>query len=355
MDRVSRLVAEAGLKPAEAILIHKPSNIFYLSGFTGEGLLVIAQGLRAIVTDFRYTEQAQQQAPGWQAHNISTQLNHIRLAAKLLAEQGVGAIRFEDDHVTVKSYAAMESAFDGIPMAPLAQLPEKLRTIKDEQELALIEKACSISCQAFDYILGYIKPGLTEKQIRLALDYQMLTLGAETIAFDTIVASGPNGSLPHAIPGDRQVQRGDLITLDFGAKYGRYCADMTRTVALGEPGDKLRHIYDTVLEAQMLCQDALAPGKDCRAIDRMARDVIAREGYGEYFGHGLGHAVGIDIHEEPRLSQTATAQLAPGMVMTVEPGIYLPGIGGVRIENSCAITQTGARSLVSAPRELIIL
>ena len=355
MDRVSRLIAEAGLKPTEAILIHKPSNIFYLSGFTGEGLLVVADGLRAIVTDFRYTEQAQKQAPGWQAHNISTQVNHIRLAAQLLLQRDTGAVRFEDDYITVKSHTAMEAAFDGIPLAPLTQLPEKLRTIKDEQELALIEKACSISCQAFDYILGYIKPGLTEQQIRLALDYKMMELGAEATAFDTIVASGPNGSLPHAIPGERQVQRGDLITMDFGAKYGRYCADMTRTVALGEPGDKLRHIYDTVLEAQMLCQDALAPGKDCRAIDQMARDVIAREGYGEYFGHGLGHAVGIDIHEEPRLSQTATAQLVPGMVMTVEPGIYLPGLGGVRIENSCVITDTGARSLVSAPRELIIL
>jgi Xaa-Pro aminopeptidase len=157
------------------------------------------------------------------------------------------------------------------------------------------------------------------------------------------------------VPGDRKVQTGDLITLDFGAKYCGYCADMTRTIALGEPGEKLRHLYSTVLEAQMTCQDALAPGKDCRAIDQMAHDIIDREGYGPYFGHGLGHAVGIDIHEEPRLSQTAVSTLEPGMVMTVEPGIYVPGMGGVRIENTCVITQTGSRSLVTTPREMIIL
>lgn len=355
MDRVKRLMEKVSLKPTEGILIHKSSNVFYLSGFAGEGLLVIAQGLQAIVTDFRYVEQAQRQAPGWQVHSIDKSIKHIALSAQLLQALSVTMLYYEDDHVTVKAFQAMQESFPGITFTPLSLVPEQLRAIKDAQELALIEHACAISCEAFDYTVGQIKPGMTEKGIQLTLDFKMLTLGADGLAFSTIVASGPNGSLPHAVPGERKIQRGDLITLDFGAKYQGYCADMTRTLALGEPGEKLRHLYKTVLEAQLICQEALAPGKDCRAIDQMAHDIIDREGYGPYFGHGLGHAVGIDIHEEPRLSQTAAATLEPGMVMTVEPGIYVPGLGGVRIENTCVITQTGARSLVTAPRELIIL
>ncbi len=355
MDRVKRLMEKVSLTPTEGILIHKPSNAFYLSGYTGEGLLVIAQGLQAIITDFRYVEQAQKQAPGWQVNSIDKSVKHISLAAQLLKALHAERLYYEDDHVTVKDFRSIQDAFAGISLCPLDLVPEKLRAVKDAHELDLIEKACVISCRAFDYILGQIKPGMTEKEIQLALDFKMLSLGADSLAFNTIVASGPNGSLPHAVPGDRKVQQGDLITLDFGARYRGYCADMTRTFALGEPGEKLRHVYNTVYEAQLTCQDTLAPGKDCRAIDQIAHDIIDREGYGPYFGHGLGHALGIDIHEDPRLSQTAAATLEPGLVMTVEPGIYVPGLGGVRIENTCVITQTGARSLISAPRELIIL
>lgn len=355
MQRIERLMELAALQADQAIILHKPSNIFYLSGFTGEGLLLVAQGLKAIVTDFRYTEQAQQQAPGFEVLVIDNQYNHVRLAAKALEPLHVQRIRYEDDHVTVKAFIAMQEAFPGITFESLALLPEKLRMRKDAQELLLMERACAISCEAFDWILGEIKPGMTETDIRLKLDFKVLSLGADGMAFSTIIASGPNGSLPHAVPGPRKVEKGDMITLDFGAKYGGYCADMTRTIAVGEPKAEMRKIYAIVQQAQAACQDLLAPGKDCRAIDQVARDIIGEAGYGQYFGHGLGHAVGIDIHEEPRLSPKAEATLEPGMVMTVEPGIYVPGLGGVRIENSCVITDTGARSLVTAPRDLIIL
>ena len=230
-----------------------------------------------------------------------------------------------------------------------------MRVVKDGAELALMQKAFDISCEAFDHILGFIKPGLSEKQIELALNFKMYELGAEALAFNTIVASGPNGSLPHAIPGERKVESGDMITLDFGAKYQGYCADMTRTVAVGKPKDEMRRIYGIVLRAQTTAQDALAPGKNCVDIDRIARNIIAGEGYGQFFGHGLGHSLGIDVHEDPRLSPVSQAKLETNLVITVEPGIYVPGLGGVRIENSCVITDTAARSLVSAPRELIIL
>ena len=355
MNRTQRLISQTNLQSQQAILIHKTSNIFYLSGYTGEGLLLLTHELKAIITDFRYIEQANKQAPDFTIHSISNEVNHINMAAQLLKVNKIKDLLYEDDCLTVKGFHEMQAAMQDISFSSLDLAPEKLRTFKDQDELDLIEKACLISTQAFDYVLGFIKAGMTEKQIQLALNFKMFELGAQSLAFDSIVASGPNGSLPHAIPGLREVQKGDLITLDFGAKYKGYCADMTRTVAIGEPSDELRHIYETVLLAQTSCQDALAPGKDCRAIDGQARNIIDSAGYGKYFGHGLGHSLGIDVHENPRLSPTSTAQLEPGIVITVEPGIYVPGLGGVRIENTCVITQTGANSLVKASRELIVL
>ncbi len=355
MDRVNRMLELAELKPDQGIIIHKPSNVFYLSGYAGEGLLFLSHQVRAVVTDFRYTEQAGNEAKGFTVYAIEPGVSHARLAANLARQAGVQHVLYEDDKVTVKAFAQLQEAFEGMTFAPLNQLPEKLRVTKDSAELEFIARACHISCKAFDHICKHIKPGQTEKDIQLELDFQLLKLGGDGLAFSTIVASGPNGSLPHAVPGDRVVQPGDMITLDFGAKYRGYCSDMTRTVSVGEPSKEMRRIYDIVLAAQKAAQAALAPGKNCKDIDSIARDMIAAESFGNNFGHGLGHAVGIDIHEEPRLSQTSTAVLEPGMVVTVEPGIYVPGLGGVRIENSCVITEDGAKSLVDAPRELIIL
>ncbi len=355
MDRASRLIAQCALADSEAVIIHKPSNMRYLSGYTGEGMLVLSHGVRAIITDFRYTEQVGQQAPGWTCLEISTGIGHADLVGQVLKEHGLTSARYEDDYVTVKGYETLVQKLPGVAITSLNRAPETLRMVKDEAELAQMEKACALSSQAFDYICGVIKPGMTEQQLKLELEYRMLSLGADSVAFSTIVASGPNGSLPHAVPGSRRVEKGDMVTLDFGARVNGYCADMTRTVAVGEPSAKMKEIYAIVLEAQMTCQDALAPGKVCKDIDALARDIIGAAGYGEHFGHGLGHGVGIDIHEEPRLSRVGVELLTPGHVVTVEPGIYLPGIGGVRIENTCVITQSGARSLVDAPRELLVI
>lgn len=355
MQRAEKLMAALGLAAGQAILIHKPSNVFYLSGYAGEGLLVIAKGVHSIVTDFRYVEQAEQQAPGWQVLSIRPGISHISLVAQRLAEAGVTELLFEEDQVTVSQHKAMLAAMPQVALSPLNGAPEKLRQLKDQDELACIRRACQISCQAFDWLLGAIKPGIIEKVLQRQLDFKLLELGADGIAFSSIVASGPNGSLPHAVPGDRQLQNGDMITFDFGASYGGYCSDMTRTVALGEPGEQLRRIYGIVQRAQSMAQEAIRPGADGKAIDAIARDYIAAEGYGPHFGHGLGHGVGIDIHEEPRFSPTADATLAAGMVMTVEPGIYVPGLGGVRIENSCLVTDSGVESLITATRELVIL
>ncbi len=354
MDRTERLFAR--LPENSAALVHNPSNIFYLSGYTGEGLLLVAPGLKAVITDFRYVEAAEKQCPEFEIHSIRAGVGHVKLAAELLEKKGISNLLFEDNIVTVRAMRDMQKVMpENMTFEPLDFAVEALRTVKDEEELKAIQHACDITCEAFEYICGFIKPGMTEREVQLALDNKMLELGAQSTAFSTIIASGENGSLPHAVPGERVIRTGDLVTMDFGAKVDGYCSDMTRTVAVGEPSAKLREIYDIVLRAQEAAQAALAPGKNCADMDKVARDIIAEAGYGECFGHSLGHGVGIDIHEEPRLSSRSTDVLAPGHIVTVEPGIYVPGLGGVRIENTCVITDDGYRALCSASKELRIL
>lgn len=345
------------LTAAKAVAVHNPSNMFYLTqGYTGEGVVFVSGKRRVIITDFRYTEQAERQAPGFAVVMTDKGLSHSQWIARLCAEDGVESLRYEDDYLTVKSFEALRQAVgEGVALVPLNQAPEALRQFKTEAEVAIIRRACAITSQAFDAILPKIKEGMTEKELQIELDFTMLRLGADGNAFDTIIASGENGSLCHAIPGERKLRRGDMITMDYGAKFGGYCSDMTRTVALGEPSAEMRRVYDTVLHAQTMCEEALAPGKNCFDIDKLARDYIDAQGYAGRFGHGLGHAVGIDIHESPRLSYSCHDVLKPGVVITVEPGVYIPGLGGVRVENTCLVTETGSEALTTAPKELIIL
>ncbi len=355
MIRLQKVLEKAGVQTAEAVIIHKPSNIFYLSGYTGEGILVFGHGFQAIVTDFRYTEQAENQAPGFQVLMVGKGVSHLMLAKQVMDEHGITAARYEDDEVTVRAFRKMEEVLQGIALSPIENVPEQVRRIKDETEIAAIEEACAISCKAFEALLPHIKPGVTEKQLQIILDNLLLEMGADGLAFDTIVASGENGSLPHAIPGSRVIEQGDMITFDFGAKKAGYCADMTRTVSVGQPKEEMRRIYETVLKAQEECEKMLKPGICCKTVDDHAHAVIDAAGYQGRFGHGLGHAVGIDIHEDPRLSQFCEDPLEEGHVITVEPGIYVPGLGGVRIENTCVITKDGARTLVHAQKALLIL
>ena len=353
MKRTDKLLS--GLPEKTGVLIHNPSNIFYLSGYTGEGLLLVAPGLSAVITDFRYVEAAQKQCPGFEIHAIRPGVTHAAVAHELLQNAGIRDLAIEDNVITLRGMREMEKVMPGIRFSPLDFKVEKLREVKDDDELSCIEHACDITCQAFEYICGFIAPGRTEREVQLALDYKLLQLGADGLAFSTIVASGENGSLPHAVPGDREIAEGDMVTIDFGARKDGYDADMTRTVAVGQPSDKMRKIYEIVLRAQETAQAAIAPGVPTAQIDRIARDIITEAGYGECFGHSTGHGVGIDIHEEPRVSSRSDQILAPGNIVTVEPGIYVPGLGGVRIENTCAVTETGVRALCGASKELRIL
>jgi len=340
-----------------AVVLHDPSNMFYLTeGYTGEGLVYLSEAQKVIVTDFRYTEQAERQAPGFRVEMTEQGRNHNQVLAELIKADGITELRAETNYLPVDDFEKMRAAIgEEISCLPLNRAVQKLREVKSPAEVLAIRKACDITSEAFNAILPKIREGMTEKELQIELDFTMLRLGADEMAFDTIIASGENGSLCHAIPGSRTLKNGDMITMDFGAKVGGYCSDMTRTVALGQPSAEMRKVYDTVLRAQTMCEDALKAGKTGFEIDRIARDYIDARGYAGRFGHGLGHSLGIDIHEDPRLSQNCRDVLKAGVVITVEPGVYLPGVGGVRIENTCLVRENDCTALTTADKQLIIL
>ncbi len=357
MTASEKLAETLHLQAGEAVVIHDPSNLFYLTeGYGGEGLVYLSEGKKVIITDFRYTEAAERQAPDFEVVMTDREHTADQRLAELCEKEKIRALRYESNFVSVETYEKMRDAVgEEVAFSPLNGAPQKIREIKTPAEIAVMRKAAAITSEAFEAVLPKIRAGMTEKELRLELEYIMFKLGADGLAFDTIIASGENGSLPHAVPGLRKLRPGDMITMDFGAKVGGYCSDMTRTVALGEPSAEMRRVYNTVLRAQSMCEAALAAGKNCFEIDRLARDYIDSQGYAGRFGHGLGHCVGIDIHESPRLSQTCHDTLRAGMVITVEPGVYLPGVGGVRIENTCLVRENGSEPLTTARKELVIL
>lgn len=355
MTRTQRLIQSIGLKAGEAAVVSKPSNVFYLSGYTGEGFALITPSARMIVTDFRYTEQAGQEAPEFETLQIEGAVTHLQKAFEAFGREGVRTVYFEDDEFTVREFRKASEVFQGMELKPLGNGIENLRRVKDAEEIRRIELACKISGDSFARVLPQIREGMTEKELVRILENDMLAHGADRMGFNTIVAAGANGSKPHAVPTDYRIRRGDMITMDFGAKVMGYTADMTRTVALGEPDAEMRRVYETVQTAQAMAQDAVKAGAKCAEVDWIARGYIYAQGYEGRFGHGLGHSLGIDVHEEPRLSALSKDVLEENQLMTVEPGVYLPGIGGVRIENTVVVGPDGCRSLVTPTRELIIL
>ncbi|RKP57183.1 aminopeptidase P family protein [Cohnella endophytica] len=353
-SRVASLRKLIAKSEGSALLVTHPVNRRYLSGFTGSsGVVLITADHAALVTDFRYREQAPQQAPGFQIVEHGADMNAT--VADLLRQWNVDALLIEEQDVTFATYRTMESAFTPVKLLPSEGIVEKLRTIKDESELAVMQEAADLADRAFAHILGFIKPGISEKAVALELEVFMRSQGATSSSFDTIVASGERSALPHGTASDRIIGRDEFVKLDYGAYYNGYCSDITRTIVVGKPSDKHREIYEIVKEAQQHALDQLRPGMTGVEGDALTRDIITRYGYGEYFGHGTGHGLGMEVHEAPRLSKTGNTVLAPGMVVTVEPGIYLPGFGGVRIEDDVVITERGIRILTSSPKHLITL
>jgi Xaa-Pro aminopeptidase len=351
MQRPQKLLAAMQQQGLEAAWIISPENIRYLTGFAGEGSLFVARDGCVILTDFRYIEQAARESPGCEVVRISAQVKAENALEALCAQRALGAVAIERDRVTLDQFAKLPPALD---YPPLSGLPERLRRIKDAGEIASIKKASAIACRAFDEMLGIIRPGMTEREVARELENRMFRLGSEKEAFATIACAGANGALPHAVPSDHALEKGELLTLDFGAQVDGYKTDMTRTVAIGQISGELRAIYEAVLEAQLRALEAVRPGALCRDVDGIARSYLDAR-YPGAFGHSLGHSVGLFIHEQPQLSANSNDALEPGHVMTVEPGVYIPGVGGCRIEDSVVVVEGGFENLIDAPKHLIVL
>ncbi|UXR68687.1 aminopeptidase P family protein [Staphylococcus sp. IVB6246] len=336
----------------DALLVLTDYNRRYLSGFSGtSGALIITESELLLFTDFRYTEQATKQADAFtiveqQGDLVSTLKTHIQ-------ENKYQKVGFEDHLVSYDTYVKLNEGSH--ELLPIGQAIEEVRMVKDEAEIANIQKAAEIVDKAYEYILTVAKPGMTEKELKAHLESKMLHLGADDTSFDTIVASGYRGALPHGVASDKVIESGDMVTLDFGAYYNGYVSDITRTFAVGQPSDEMIKIYNIVLEAQKTAVSQIKAGMTGVEVDKIARDIIAEAGYGENFGHSLGHGIGLEIHEGPNLSHKADNVLVPNHCVTIEPGIYVNGLGGVRIEDDILIQENGGQCFTNSTKDLIIL
>nr|WP_106779835.1 Xaa-Pro peptidase family protein [Lysinibacillus timonensis] len=337
----------------DGILITNEYNRRYITGFTGTaGVAIISKEDAVFITDFRYTEQAKKQIQDFRivkhekliVDEISTQV----------AQMGIKTLGFEKDTVTYGTFQLYQEKIK-VDLIPVSGLIEKIRLIKTNEEINIIKVACEIADNAFTHILNVIKPGITELEVSNELEFFMRKQGATSTSFDTIVASGMRSALPHGVASDKVIEKGDFVTLDFGAYYNGYVSDITRTIAVGNPSQQLIDMYEAVLEAQLTALQRVGPNMTGKEADAIARNLLNTKGFGEAFGHSTGHGIGLEIHEGPALSFRSDTVLEPNMVVTIEPGVYLPGIGGVRIEDDILITETGNELLTHSKKELIIL
>jgi Xaa-Pro aminopeptidase len=352
-DRTDLLIAKLPEKDLEAMLISTPENRHYLSGFTGSaGYLLLSQGHAVLATDSRYTEQAANQAPQYQV----LQVRGWDWLMEWLEETGTKRLGFESQDMTVATYNNLLEALkqhdslSHVSLVATSGLAEDQRTIKDGEELAMLQKAIDASDVAMEAVCPEIREGMSEREVAWRMEVAMRDLGADSLSFDTIVAAGPNGAMAHHQPSDRPIIRGEPIVIDMGAKVGGYCSDITRTVVVGEPDETFRRVYDTVLGAQLTAINTVKVGMTGEECDGLARTVIAEAGYGDNFGHSLGHGVGLAVHEFPRVSPKSPDLLQTDTVFTVEPGIYITGWGGVRIEDIVILGSDGATTLSKASK-----
>jgi Xaa-Pro aminopeptidase len=341
-----QIMAESGL---DSLLVSRREDVRYLSGFTGSaGTLVVTPKRTCLITDFRYKEQARRETTGI-AIKIQKK-DYFSAMQDIIARLDIETLWFDESAVTVEGLKVFKKK--GIKIKGHPDIVTKLRQQKDKQEIENIRKAIYRAEEAFQELKTAIHPGATERELGLHLEYLIRSKGSRRAAFDIIVASGANGAMPHAAVTNRRLKNGDLVTFDFGAEANGYYSDMTRTVCVGRPSAKQLEIHEIVLRAQATAIQAVGAGVSCKAVDSAARDVIKRAGYGRFFGHGTGHGIGLMVHEGPSVSPSSRDTVRANMVFTVEPGIYIPGWGGVRIEDMVQVTNTGARTLTSLPREL---
>jgi len=353
MGKLSKLRLALAEHQIDALLITSGYNRRYITDFTGTaGVAIVSKDQAVFITDFRYTEQAAKQISGFEiVQHTKTLIEEVGVQLDKLGVKNVG---FEKDDMSYALYESYKKAVNA-ELVPVSGLVEKIRLIKTPQELNIIKAAADIADAAFEHIISFISPGKTELEVSNELEFFMRNQGATSSSFDIIVASGLRSALPHGVATDKVIEKGDFVTLDFGALYNGYISDITRTVAVGQPSEQLKEIYQIVLDSQLLSLDKVKPGMTGIEADAVARDYIKSKGYGEAFGHSLGHGIGLEVHEGPGLSFRSETVLEEGMVVTIEPGIYVPGVGGVRIEDDTVITATGNEKLTHSTKELLIL
>ena len=353
MSRVEKLRNCMKELEVDGYFVTTLQNVRYLTGFTGTtGVAFVTANEQFFITDFRYREQATEQCKNFEV--IIHQTGVFQELARIIDDLGLQRIAIEADEMNVATYQQLQSILN-IEMLPTSGLIEKIREVKDASEIKIIRQAIEIADRAFEHILTFIKPGVTEIQVANELDFYMRSLGASGVSFDTIVASGVRSSMPHGVASQKVIESGDLITLDFGCYYEGYVSDMTRTIALGTIDSKLKEIYEIVLRANEIVNENTKAGMTGQQMDALARDYITQKGYGDDFGHSTGHGIGLDIHEGPSISYRNEEPLVVNNIVTNEPGIYLAGLGGVRIEDDLLIKEDGVEILNHSPKELIIL
>ena len=356
MNHLSQITDKLSQYDLDAMLIVSEPGERYAVGFQGEGYVLVTQEGSQYSTDGRYIEAAQKQVTGAEVVLTSRERSHLALARDFLAARGLKRVGFESAAVSVAQHRRWQESFPkGCELIPAQEVLDGLRTSKDREELSAMVQAQKITDAAFGEILNYIRPGLTEQEVAARLVYELLRRGARKVSFDPIVAAGANGSMPHAVPGETVIQKGMFVTMDFGCVYDGYCSDMTRTVAVGQPTQEMERVYETVLAAQKAGIAAARAGMPGRELDAAARKVIEEAGYGDYFTHSFGHSLGLEIHESPNASPSETRPLPVGTVISAEPGIYLPGRFGVRIEDVLVLEEGGCRDITQSPKNLIVL
>ncbi|MDF2908472.1 MAG: yqhT [Herbinix sp.] len=338
-----------------AVLISNGNNMRYISGFAGEtGYVYISENRHAVVTDFRYTIQAEMEAEGYEIVTIGNG-GYDEALNDLLMTDGIKHLGFEAEDMLFATYNKLKDKLHVQELVPLGNEITAMRRIKSPRELEYIRQAEAIGDQVFTDILDFIKPGMTELEVAARIEYLLKVKGASGCSFPAIVASGVNSSMPHAVPTSKKIEVGDFLTMDFGCVYEGYCSDMTRTIVIGKASEKQKEVYETVLKAQLAALDFLRAGVKGKEVDKIARDIIYSAGYEGCFGHGLGHSVGLHIHENPRLSMMEDDTIEAGMTETVEPGIYIKGFGGVRIEDLVVVTEDGYENFTFSNKKLIEL
>ncbi len=348
-SRVARFREWMKAENLDAMLVSSAPNVRWLTGFAGEGLLVAdAEGL-LLCTDSRYVVAASEEAPDVE---VAADRSHLDEAIEGLSVGEPERVGFESAHLAYASYEKLEEELSGSELAPCVDEIKRLRAVKDADEVETIRRAAATADAAFEQWRADLRPGVTERSAAMELHRLMVEGGAEKPSFEIIMASGPNGAKPHARPTNRKIARDELIVVDWGAVVEGYCSDCTRTIVLGEPDERQREVWEAVRSAQLAALEALEPDMECREVDEIARELLRERGWEEEFGHGLGHGVGLEVHENPTLSQRSEQKLEVGMVVTIEPGVYIEGWGGVRLEELVVVTEEGADAITLAPYDL---